>query len=86
MDVSAASLSLPGLYALMGKAMPAAAGPAASGMAIAVEKQALDASTSLAVALLGSLPARSGPDLASALASLQTMNPAAALARLGGGG
>jgi hypothetical protein len=85
MDVSAASLSLPALYAFMGQAVPAAASPEVAQIGIALEKKALEAAGSMALQLLGSLPATSGVDLATAMASLQQVQPAAALATLAAG-
>ena len=48
-------------------------------------KQALEAAGSMALQLLASLPATSGVDLATAMASLQQVQPAAALATLAAG-
>lgn len=82
MDVSAASLPLPALYAFLGAAMPPAASPEVAGAVASLEKRALDAAGAMALELLGSLPRASAVDLETALASLQQMSPDAALASL----
>ena len=84
MDVSGASLSPAALYAWFGAAMPPSAGPAGVAGAVAVEKQALDASQELAAQLISSMMnAVPAVSLDAAMASLARLDPAMELARMG---